>query len=86
MTVDPAQLRTSVANRFGSGSSWVGVSSKFHGLFYAEPYNLPAIDANNKVIPRFYWYFMVLVAEDLKTKGALEAPFGLLWRDISIET
>ena len=49
-TLDPAQLRISVAKRFGFESSWKNSVSR-NMFLMTGTYNLAAIDANDKVIP-----------------------------------
>ena len=71
MTVDPAQLRTSVAKRLESGSSCFFVSSRHLAFKLGGPYYLSTVDADDEVVPGFQRYLIVLVSEHLKAKGMM---------------
>lgn len=79
--LDPAQFLTSVAKRFGSALSWrwlqqLGLTICSAGM---RPYNVVAVDADDKVEPRLDRNVCVAVSQHLKAVRALLAGLLRLW-------
>jgi hypothetical protein len=71
VTVEPAQLRTSVAKRLASGLSCLEVNPSSRFLQALRPYYLPPVYANHEVVPRLHGHLVIFVAQDLKAEGAM---------------
>jgi len=91
LIVEPAQFRTSVAKRCGSGLSLnLHDSLRYVSIFGANlPHNVSTIDADNKVEPRFDCQLRIAVAQDLKPiagcSGLLSFWLGVQTRNESIQ-
>jgi len=79
LIVDPAQLRTSVAKREGSGLSLEVVRGLIRVLCW-DPYDGSAVDTNDKVEPRLYCELGVLVPQYLKAVSCVRTRSRRLLR------
>ena len=85
-TLDPAQLRISVANRFGSASSCSCELVKDEAPSDRLSHDLTTVDSNDKVIPRFNGNIGVLITQYLKAKGPMPAVSrGLCRRAVGVK-
>jgi hypothetical protein len=79
LTVCPAQFRTSVAKRLGSGLSCRASTPHLHTQ-HCLPYDGPSIDSNNEIKPRLQRHFLVRVPQDLEAIRSIDRGLLLLDR------